>query len=114
MDESKRLQLERSYQRHLAKVNYRIHTYAIRENLLHKVLSKAQMNFVYANEAELLNVALFGITANQWRDAIPTPKGNIRDEAIIVQLVVLSNLDSINSVFIKQGLEQPERLRQLN
>jgi hypothetical protein len=113
-DENNRLKLEWSYQRHLAKVNYHIHTDAIKENLIPKELNKAQISFVYANEADLLNVAIFGITAKQWRDANPTAKGNIRDEASIEQLVVLSNLESINSVLIQQGLEQPERLRQLN
>ena len=113
-EESDRLQLEWSYQRHLTKVNYHIHTDAIKENLIPRELSKAQISFVYANEADLLNVALFGITAKQWRDANQTAKGNIRDEATIEQLVVLSNLESINAVLIQQGLEQPERLKQLN
>jgi hypothetical protein len=113
-DESNRLQLEWSYQRHLTKVNYHIHTDAIKENLIPNELSKAQIGFVYANEADLLNVALFGMTAKQWRETNPTAKGNIRDEATIEQLVVLSNLESINAVLIQQGLEQPERLKQLN
>ncbi|MFN3557621.1 MAG: KilA-N domain-containing protein [Bacteroidales bacterium] len=113
-EESDRLQLDWSYQRHLAKVNYHIHTDAIKENLIPKELSKAQISFVYANEADTLNVALFGITAKQWRDNNPTAKGNIRDEATIEQLVVLSNLESINAVLIQQGLEQPLRLKQLN
>ena len=113
-DENDRLKLEWSFQRHLAKVNYHIHTDAIKENLIPKALSKAQMSFVYANEADLLNVALFGITAKQWREVNPTAKGNIRDEATIEQLVVLSNVESINAVLIQQGLEQPERLKQLN
>ena len=113
-DENNRLKLEWSYQRHLTKVNYHIHTDAIKENLIPKELSKAQISFVYANEADLLNVALFGITAKQWRDANPTAIGNIRDEANIEQLVVLSNLESINAVLIQQGLEQPVRLKQLN
>lgn len=113
-EESDRLKLEWSYQRHLSKVNYHIHTDAIKENLIPKELSKAQISFVYANEADLLNVALFGITAKQWRETNPTANGNIRDEATIEQLVVLSNLESINAVLIQQGLEQPERLKQLN
>jgi hypothetical protein len=113
-DENNRLKLEWSYQRHLAKVNYHIHTDAIKENLIPKELSKRQINFVYANEADLLNAALFGITAKQWRDANPESKGNIRDEATIEQLVILSNLESINAVLIHQGLEQPDRLKQLN
>lgn len=113
-DENNRLKLEWSYQRHLTKVNYHIHTDAIKENLIPKELSKAQISYVYANEADLLNVALFGITAKQWRDINPKVKGNIRDEANIEQLVVLSNLESINAILIQQGLEQPERLKQLN
>jgi DNA-binding CsgD family transcriptional regulator len=78
------------------------------------ILSKAQINFVYANEADLLNMALFGITAKQWKDANPDSKGNMRDEASIEQLVVLSNMESINALLIEQGLSQKERLKQLN
>jgi len=101
-------------QRTLAKVNYRIHTDAIKENLIPETLTKEKINFVYANEADLLNVALFGITAKQWRDENPKADGNIRDEATIEQLVVLSNMESINAVLIHQGLGQSERLQQLN
>jgi len=101
-------------QRTLAKVNYRIHTDAIKENLIPETLTKEKINFVYANEADLLNVALFGITAKQWRDENPKADGNIRDEATIEQLVVLSNMESINAVLIHQGLAQSERLQQLN
>jgi hypothetical protein len=113
-DENDRLKLEWNLQRTLAKVNYHIHTDAIKENLIPKELGEIQVSFVYANEADLLNVALFGITAKQWRDANPKTVGNIRDEATLEQLVVLSNLESINSVLINQGLAQPERLTQLN
>lgn len=113
-DENDRLKLEWNLQRTLAKVNYHIHTDAIKENLIPAVLSKDKINFVYANEADLLNVALFGITAKQWRDANPKAEGNIRDAASIEQLVVLSNLESINAVLIHQGLTQSERLVQLN
>lgn len=113
-DENNRLQLTWSLQRTLAKVNYRIHTDAIKEKLIPKTLSKEKINFVYGDEADLLNVALFGITAKQWRDANPKAEGNIRDEATIEQLVVLSNLESINAVFIHQNLSQSERLLQLN
>ncbi len=113
-DENDRLKLEWNLQRTLAKVNYHIHTDAIKENLIPKELSKSQTSFVYANEADLLNVALFGITAKQWRDANPNAEGNIRDMATIEQLVVLSNLESINAVLIHQGLGQSERLIQLN
>ena len=113
-DENDRLKLTWNLQRTLAKVNYRIHTDAIKEKLLPQTLPKEKINFVYADEADLLNVALFGITAKQWRDANPKAEGNIRDEATIEQLVVLSNLESINAVLIHQNLSQPERLQQLN
>jgi hypothetical protein len=113
-DENDRLKLEWNLQRTLAKVNYHIHTDAIKENLIPKELSKTQISFVYATEADLLNVALFGVTAKQWRDANPELEGNIRDYATIEQLVILSNLESINAVLINQGLGQSERLRQLN
>ena len=113
-DESGRLKLEWNLQRTLAKVNYRIHTDAINENLIPETLSKEKINFVYANEADMLNMALFGITAKQWRDANPKAEGNIRDTATIEQLVILSNMESINAVLIHQGLAQSERLIQLN
>jgi hypothetical protein len=113
-EESTRNKLEWNLQRTLAKVNYRIHTDAIKENLIPKELSKQEINFIYANEADLLNMALFGKTALQWRNENPDAEGNIRDMATIEQLVVLSNLESINAVLIHQGLPQPERLRQLN
>ena len=113
-DENDRLKLEWNLQRTLAKVNYHLHTDAIKENLIPKELSKLQTSFVYANEADLLNVALFGITAKQWRDTNPNAEGNIRDMATLEQLVVLSNLESINAVLIHQGLIQTERLIQLN
>lgn len=112
--ENDRLKLDWSLQRTLAKVNYHIHTDAIKENLIPKELSKSQMVFIYANEADLLNVALFGTTAKQWREANPKADGNIRDVATLEQLVVLSNLESINAVLIHQGLQQTERLIQLN
>ena len=113
-EESKNQKLEWNFHRTLAKVNYHIHTDAIKENLIPKELSKSQINFVYATEADLLNVALFGLTAKQWRDANPKIEGNIRDAATIEQLVVLSNLESINSVLINQKISQPERLVKLN
>lgn len=113
-DENDRLKLDWNLQRTLTKVNYHIHTDAIKENLIPKELTKAQTSFVYATEADLLNVALFGITAKQWRDANRKAEGNIRDMATLEQLVVLSNLESINAVLIHQGLQQPERLTQLN
>jgi hypothetical protein len=113
-DENDRLKLTWNLQRTLAKVNYRIHTDAIKKKLIPLALPKEKINFVYADEADMLNVALFGNTAKQWRDANPKAVGNIRDEATIEQLVVLSNLESINPVLIHQGLPQPERLQQLN
>ena len=113
-DENDRLKLEWNLQRTLAKVNYRIHTDAIKENLVPPTLSKDKINFVYADEADMLNMALFGMTAKQWRDANPKAEGNIRDAANIEQLVVLSNMESVNAVLIHQGLKQNERLEQLN
>lgn len=113
-DENDRLQLDWNLQRTLAKVNYHIHTDAIKENLIPPELTPYQIQFVYAGEADLLNVALFGITAREWREANPEKEGNIRDYATIEQLVVLSNLESINAVLIHQNLKQSERLRQLN
>lgn len=113
-DETSRNKLEWNLQRTLAKVNYRIHTDAIKENLIPPALPKEKINFVYADEADMLNMALFGMTAKQWRDNNPEAQGNIRDIATIEQLVVLSNLESINAVLIHQRLSQPERLSQLN
>ena len=113
-DENDRLNLTWNLQRTLAKVNYQIHTDAIKDNLIPKALSKQQVSFVYASEADLLNMALFGMTAKKWRDANPKATGNIRDEASIEQLVVLSNMESINAVLIHQALPQSERLIQLN
>lgn len=112
--ENDRLRLEWNLQRTLAKVNYRIHTDAIKEALLPAAVTRAQATIVYANEADMLNVALFGKTAKQWRDAHPDAEGNIRDQATLEQLVVLSNLESLNSVLIRQELPQPERLLRLN
>ena len=99
-DENERLKLTWNLQRTLAKVNYRIHTDAIKENLIPQALSTENLNFIYADEADLLNMALFSTTAKQWREANPKSKGNIRDEATIEQLVVLSNMESINAVLI--------------
>ena len=113
-DENDRLKLDWNLQRTLAKINYRIHTDAIRDTLIPPSVTKAQAAAVYASEADLLNVALFGQTAKQWRDAHPGVEGNIRDHAPLEQLVVLTNLESLNSVLIRQGLPQPERLRTLN
>lgn len=113
-DENDRLKLDWNLQRTLAKINYRIHTDAIKETLIPPSITKAQASIVYASEADLLNVALFGQTAKQWRDAYPEAEGNIRDHAPLEQLVVLTNLESLNSVLIRQGLPQPERLTTLN
>ncbi|WP_260311340.1 KilA-N domain-containing protein [Roseivirga seohaensis] len=113
-DENDRLKLDWNLQRTLAKVNYVIHTDAIKANLLPSELTKSQINLVYASEADILNMALFGKTAKQWRTENPTAEGNIRDEATIEQLVVLSNMESMNAVFISQGLSQSDRLIQLN
>ena len=113
-EENDRLKLDWNLQRTLAKVNYHIHTDAIKEKLIPKELTKQQINFVYASEADLLNMALFALTAKQWRDANPEEKGNIRDASSIEQLVVLSNMESINAVLIHQGLKPNDRLQQLN
>ncbi len=113
-EENDRSKLEWNLKRTLAKVNYRIHTDAIKENLIPKEITKQQASFLYANEADLLNVALFGITAKQWRDNNSNKKGNIRDYATLEQLVVLSNIESINALLIGQGLAQRDRLIQLN
>ena len=113
-DENDRLKLDWNLQRTLAKINYQIHTDAIKENLIPKELNKQQTNFVYANEADILNMALFCITAKQWRDANPSADGNIRDTASIEQLVVLSNMESVNATLIHQKIGHRERLMQLN
>jgi len=113
-DENDRYKLDWNLQRTLAKVNYTIHTDAIKEKLIPGRLSKKQTSFVYASEADMLNMALFGKTAADWQAENPEAKGNIRDDATLEQLVVLSNLESINAVLIRQGLSQSERLEQLN
>ena len=100
--------------RELSKINYRIHTDAIKNNLVPKELSKKQINSVYAEEADVLNMALFGITAKQWRTINSDLEGNIRDYATMNELICLANLESLNSVFIKEGLQQAERLEKLN
>jgi hypothetical protein len=100
--------------RELAKLNYHIHTDAIKQNLIPKELAPAQVSIIYANEADVLNVALFGITARQWRDANPNLKGNIRDYASINELICISNMENLNSVFINEKIPQKERLIKLN
>jgi len=113
-EENNRLQLDWNLQRTLSKINYTIHTDAIKENLIPIRLSTKHTSSIYASEADLLNMALFGITASEWRKTSPKSKGNIRDNATLEQLVVLSNLESINAVLIRQGLPQADRLAQLN
>ena len=113
-DETSQLKLEWNLQRTLSKINYHIHTDAIRDNLIPKEITKQQANFVYADEADLLNVALFGLTAKEWRESNPDKKGNVRDYASLEQLVVLSNMESINALLISQGITPSERLRELN
>ena len=100
--------------RNLVKINYRIHTNAIKNNLIPEKLPKEKINFIYANEADILNMALFGMTAKEWRDENPNLKGNIRDYADISQLVCLSNLENLNAVFINEGMKQSDRLEKLN
>lgn len=112
-DESHQLELEWNVKRILSKANYRIHTDAIKENLIPPELPPARQGYVYADEADVLNVALFGQTAKQWRTANPEKPGNIRDYATIEQLIVLTNLENANALFIRQGMEQSERLVQL-
>ncbi len=107
-------QLGWDIKRNLTKINYKIHTDAIKENLIPKSLMPKQINFVYASEADILNVALFGMTAKQWRDKNSTKKGNIRDEANVYQLVCLANLESLNAHFINEGLSQSQRIKKLN
>lgn len=114
LKDEERKQLGWDIRRNLAKINYRIHTDAIKENLIPPELSKAQINLVYASEADVLNMALFGMTAKDWRDNNPDKKGNIRDYANVSQLVCLSNLENLNAHFINDGLPQGERLVKLN
>jgi hypothetical protein len=113
-DENDRLKLNWNFQRTLAKVNYHIHTDAIKENLIPNELTNNQIAFIYADEADMLNMALFGKPAQQWRSVNTYAEGNIRDMLTIEQLVVLSNLESINAMLIHQRLSQQERLIQLN
>lgn len=103
-----------SAKRELAKINYRIHTDAIKQNLVPDEITPAQKSFIYADEADMLNVAMFGMTAKQWRESHKNLKGNIRDYATINQLICLSNMENLNAVFINDGLQQSERLEKLN
>ncbi len=113
-DEIQNKSLEWDLSRSLSKINYKIHTDAIKEHLVPYAIDKPKENFVYANEADLLNVALFGVTAKEWREANKDKDGNVRDYANVEQLIVLSNLESINAELIKQELPQNERLVRLN
>lgn len=112
-NESYQNKIEWSVRRELAKTNYRIHTDSIKENLV-PTLTEKQKLYVYANEADILNVALFGMTAKEWKDNNPELEGNMRDYANILQLVILSNLENLNAEMIEQGLEQRKRLERLN
>ena len=103
-----------SAKRELTKINYHIHTSAVSQHLIPKEISKAQINFIYASEADVLNVALFGMTAKEWREANPSLKGNIRDYATINELICLANMENLNAVFINEGLSQSNRLIKLN
>ena len=114
LKDEERKQLGWDIRRNLAKINYRIHTDAIKENLIPQELNPAQVNRVYASEADLLNMALFGFTAKEWRDSNPDKKGNIRDYADISQLVCLSNLENLNAHFIGEDVPQAGRLVKLN
>lgn len=112
-NESYQNKIEWSVRRELAKTNYRIHTDSIKENIV-PTLTEKQKLYVYANEADILNVALFGMTSKEWKDKNPTLDGNMKDYANILQLVILSNLENINSEMISQGIEQKVRLERLN
>lgn len=114
LKENEQKELGWNVKRELSKINYKIHTNAVKQNLLPVALTKEQINFVYAEEADVLNVALFGITAKEWRKNNKNLKGNIRDYATINELICLSNLENLNSVFINEGMKQSERLIKLN
>ena len=114
LKEEEQKQLGWSVKRELAKINYHIHTDAIKENLVPEELDRYHASLIYANEADVLNVALFGMTAKEWRDANPDLKGNLRDYANINQLICLSNMENLNAVFINKGMPQRERLIELN
>ena len=103
-----------SAKRELSKINYHIHTHAVAQHLIPQTLTKQQINYVYAGEADVLNVAMFGITAKEWRDANPDLQGNMRDYATINELICLSNMENINAVLINEGLAQSDRLVKLN
>jgi hypothetical protein len=114
IQENNQQNLQWSVQRAISKINYHIHTDAIKENLIPSTLTKEQAKIIYANEADLLNVALFGMTAQEWKKQNPDLDGNIRDQATLEQLVVLSNMESINALLIHQNISSEERILQLN
>ena len=114
LKEQEQAQIGWSAKRELSKINYRIHTDAIKQNLIPQEITPAQANMIYANEADVLNVAMFGITAKAWREQHPELKGNIRDYASINELICLSNMENLNAVFIDQGMSQHERIFKLN
>lgn len=113
-DENSRLSLGWNLNRELSKINYRIHTDAIKENIIPEDISSRAASFIYATEADVLNVALFGMTAKTWREANPDTEGNLRDQATLRQLIVLVNLESMNAELIKLGLDRPARAVRLN
>lgn len=114
LKEQEQAQIGWSAKRELSKINYHIHTDAIKNNLIPKEITPAQASIIYANEADVLNVAMFGMTAKQWREANPELKGNIRDYATVNELICLSNMENLNAVFIDNGMSQGERLKRLN
>lgn len=114
LKEEEQRQIGWSAKRELSKINYRIHTDAIKRNIIPEEVTPQQASIIYAHEADVLNVAMFGMTAREWRDANPKKKGNIRDYATINELICLSNMENLNAVFIDQGLPQCERLIKLN
>ena len=114
LKEEEQRQIGWSARRELSKINYRIHTDSIKRNIVPEEVTSQQASIIYAHEADVLNVAMFGMTAKQWREANPDKKGNIRDYATINELICLSNMENLNAVFIDQGLPQGERLIKLN
>jgi hypothetical protein len=114
LKEQEQVQIGWTAKRELSKINYRIHTDAIKKHLIPEEVTPAQANIIYANEADVLNVAMFGLTARQWRDINPDMKGNIRDYATVNELICLSNMEYLNAVFIDNGISQGERLIKLN
>ncbi len=114
LKENEQREIGWSAKRELSRINYRIHTDAIKNNLIPKELTSKQVNLVYAEEADVLNMALFGMTAKEWREKNPNKKGNIRDYASINELICLANLENTNSIFINEGMQQSQRLYKLN